>query len=133
VLFRSGDLDGFCRDYAEDARFISPSGMTQGRQAVLERYKKKYPDRTSMGTLSFEIIEVRLSSGMAGSALGSARPAGIQSASVIARWTLTYPDAAASPPSASGGAPRQPATGLTLLVLRPRGNGQWEIVQDASM
>lgn len=128
AAWNRGDLDAFCADYADDARFISPSGLTQGRQAVLERYKKKYPDHAAMGTLSFEIIEVRLSSGMEGSVLGSARPAGIQSASVVARWTLAYPQA-------TGGAPpsRETATGLTLLVLRPRGGGKWEIVQDASM
>jgi len=37
----------------------------------------------------------------------------------VARWTLAYPD-------------KQPASGLTLLVLRPLGEG-WAIVQDASM
>jgi hypothetical protein len=38
---------------------------------------------------------------------------------VAARWTLTWPG--------------KTATGLTLLVLRPRSGGKWEIVQDASM
>ena len=133
AAWNRGDLDAFCGDYAEDARFISPSGVTQGRQAVLERYKKKYPDRAAMGTLSFEVVEVRLSSGMEGSVLGSARPAGIQSASVVARWTLAYPDPAASAAAAGTEAHRKTATGWTLLVLRPRGGGRWEIVQDASM
>jgi hypothetical protein len=51
--------------------------------------------------------------------LGDAVPGRIHSVSVVARWTIRrtgQPD----------------ATGLTLVVLRPRGNG-WEIVQDASM
>src|SRR5262249_28023019 len=117
--WNKGDLDAFCADYAEDALFVSPSGTTRGRQAVLERYKKKYVDKAGMGTLSFEIVEIRLSSGMEASVLGSARPALIQTASVAAKWTLTYPD--------------HSATGSTLLVLRPRGDGTWEIVQDASM
>jgi uncharacterized protein (TIGR02246 family) len=118
--WNSGDLEAFCADYAEDALFVSPSGTTRGRQAVLDRYRKKYADKATMGTLSFEVLEIRLTSGMGGSVLGSARPAAIQGASVAARWTLTYPDRAA-------------ATGSTLLVLRPRGGGAWEIVQDASM
>ena len=119
AAWNRGDLDAFCADYAEDALFIAPSGVTRGRLAVLERYKKKYPDRAAMGTLSFELVEIRLSAGMEGSVLGSARPAALQSVSVVARWSLAYPDKAA-------------ATGLTLLVLRPRGGG-WEILQDASM
>ena len=118
--WNSGDLDAFCADYAEDALFVSPSGVTRGRQAVLDRYRAKYTDKAAMGTLSFELIEIRLSAGMGGSVLGSARPASIQSASVAAKWTLAYPD-------------REAQTGSTLLVLRPRGGGAWEIVQDASM
>jgi ketosteroid isomerase-like protein len=113
-------LRAFCDDYAADALFISPNGTTRGRDAVLARYEKKYAGRDAMGKLSFEIVEIRLSSGMEGSVLGSARPAGIQSASVVARWTLVHADAHRD-------------SGSTLLVLRPRGGGKWEIVQDASM
>jgi peptidoglycan/xylan/chitin deacetylase (PgdA/CDA1 family)/ketosteroid isomerase-like protein len=118
--WNAGDLEAFCADYAEDALFVSSSGTTRGRQAVLDRYRAKYKDKAAMGTLSFELVEIRLTSGMGGSVLGSARPAPIQGASVAARWTLRYPD-------------RDTATGSTLLVLRPRGGGAWEIVQDASM
>ena len=49
-----GDLDAFCAFYADDAVFISPSGVTRGRQAVLDRYKKRYPTPAAMGTLSLE-------------------------------------------------------------------------------
>lgn len=114
-----GDLEAFCAHYAEDALFVGTNGVTQGRQAVLDRYKKKYVDKTGMGTLAFDVVEIRISSGMEGSVLGSARPALPQTASVAARWTLTWQD--------------KTATGHTLLVLRSRGGGQWEIVQDASM
>ena len=52
-------------------------------------------------------------------------PGDVHGASVLARWTLTY-------------AGKPPATGLTLIVFRPRpgaaeGTPRWEIVQDASM
>ena len=117
--WNAGDLDAFCGDYAEDALFVSPAGVTRGRQAVLDRYRQKYVDKTGMGTLAFEVIEIRISAGMEGSVLGSARPAAPQTASVAARWTLRWPG--------------KTATGMTLLVLRPRGGGKWEIVQDASM
>ena len=45
-------------------------------------------------------------------------PSDVHAVSVLARWTLAYAD-------------KPEATGLTLLVLRPRGDS-WEIVQDAS-
>ena len=118
AAWNRGDLDAFCRDYAEDALFVSPSGTTRGRAAVLARYRDKYRDREAMGTLSFEIVEVRLTSGMEPSILGGARPAALQGASLVARWSLAFADTTSS--------------GLTLLVLRPRGE-DWEIVQDASM
>jgi peptidoglycan/xylan/chitin deacetylase (PgdA/CDA1 family) len=118
AAWNRGDLEAFCSDYAEDALFVSPSGTTRGRSAVLSRYRAKYHDRAAMGTLSFELLEVRLTSGMEVSILGGARPAALQGASLVVRWSLAFADSTTS--------------GLTLLVLRPRGKG-WEIVQDASM
>jgi hypothetical protein len=72
-----------------------------------------------MGTLSLEPVETRLAWGMEGSMSGDNMVGDIQAVSIVARWSLTYPDKPA-------------ASGLTLLVLRPRGDG-WLIVQDASM
>jgi uncharacterized protein (TIGR02246 family) len=100
-----GDLDSACAVYADDATFLSPSGLTRGRQAVLDRYRNKYVDRAGMGSLSLEVAEIRMIDA--------------RSASVVARWILTWPDK-----------PR--AEGLTLLVLR-KSDGAWRIVQDASM
>ena len=105
AAWNRGDLPDFCAVYADDATFISPSGLTSGRQAVLDRYRKKYVDKAGMGSLNLDVIEVRkLHAG---------------SASVIARWTLSWPD-------------KPKADGLTLLVLRKTRTG-WRIVQDASM
>ena len=100
-----GDLEAFVSVYAEDAAFVSPTGLTRGRQGVLDRYRKRYPDKAAMGTLALEIVETRL--------------AGTDGASVVARWSLAYPDKPA-------------ASGLTLLVLHRSGD-RWLIVQDASM
>lgn len=100
-----GDLEAFCSVYADDATFISPSGMTKGRQAVLDRYREKYVDKAGMGALTLDIQELRM--------LNDAN------ASVIARWTLTWPD-------------KPKALGLTLIVLS-KVLGRWRIVQDASM
>jgi peptidoglycan/xylan/chitin deacetylase (PgdA/CDA1 family) len=125
AAWNRGDLAAFCRVYAADAAFASPSGLTRGRDAVLARYQAKYPDAASRGTLSFEIVETELAAGLEVTPFGAALPGAIHGASVLARWTLTY-------------AGKPPATGLTLLVFRLRptaaeGQPRWEIVQDASM
>ena len=114
-----GDIETFCSTYAEDATYVSPSGLTRGRAEVLERYKNRYPGREAMGALTLDIVEMRTAWGIEVSLLDDAVPGRVQSVSVVARWKLVrtgQPD----------------ATGLTLIVLRPKGDG-WEIVQDASM
>jgi uncharacterized protein (TIGR02246 family) len=114
-----GDLQAFCSAYAEDATFASPSGVVQGRQQVLERYRRRYPGRDAMGALTLELVELRSAWGTEISLLDDAVPSRVHAVSVVARWTLKR----------SG----QPdANGLTLIVLRPRGDS-WQIVQDASM
>jgi peptidoglycan/xylan/chitin deacetylase (PgdA/CDA1 family)/ketosteroid isomerase-like protein len=117
-----GDLETFTSVYAEDASFLSPTGLTQGRQQVLERYRRRYPDKKAMGTLTLEVLEARPAQGVEFTALGDARPSRVHGLSVAARWRLAYP----------GQPDRKTAEGLTLLVLRRHGDS-WEIVQDASM
>lgn len=119
AAWNRGDLEEFCAVYAEDAVFAAPSGLTRGRQAVLDRYRAKYPDAAAMGTLSLEVVEARTATGTEYSVLGDARPSRVHGVSVVARWRLAYPD-------------REGAGGLTLLVLRRARDG-WVIVQDASM
>lgn len=119
AAWNRGDLDAFVSIYSEDATFVSPEGIASGRAAVLARYKAKYPDRRSMGTLSLEIRETRVIAGQEYSMHGDTLLGRVQGASVAARWTLAFEG-------------QPPLTGSTLLVLRPRGDG-WEIVQDASM
>lgn len=99
-----GDLVAFCSIYADDASFLSPSGLTRGRAEVLARYQKRYPNRAAMGTLSLEMVEGRASADMV---------------SLAARWKLAYPEKPA-------------AEGLTLIVFQRQAAG-WRIVQDASM
>ena len=115
-----GDLEAFCSAYAEDATFASPSGVVHGREQVLERYRRRYPGRDAMGALTLELVELRSAWGTEVSLLDDAVPSRVHSVSVVARWTLKR----AGQPDASG---------LTLIVLRPRGGDSWQIVQDASM
>jgi uncharacterized protein (TIGR02246 family) len=116
AAWNRGDLVAFTAVYAEDAAFLSPTGLTRGREQVLARYRKRYPDRKAMGTLSLDVVEARPFPA------GAGRPCQVPGASVAARWKLAYP----------GQPDKKTAEGLTLLVLRHRGE-TWEIVDDASM
>lgn len=117
-----GDVEAFVSVYAEDALFVSPTGLTRGRDEVLARYRRRYPDRAAMGTLTLDVLELRLTAGGEVSMLGDAVPGEVHGARVVARWTLSYPE----------DAEREEATGLTLIVFERRG-GAWRIAEDASM
>ncbi len=117
-----GDVESFVAGYADDTLFVSPTGLTRGRDEVLARYRRRYPDPAAMGTLVLDVIELRLTAGGEVSMLGDAVPGDVHGARVVARWTLSYPE----------GSGREEATGLTLIVLERRG-GEWLIVEDASM
>lgn len=119
AAWNRGDLDAFTAAYAEDAAFLSPTGLTRGRSEVLARYRKRYPDGKAMGKLRLEPIEMRPAVGTELTLVGGAKPSRVHGVSVAARWELTYPD-------------KEPASGLTLIVFRRSRDG-WEIVQDASM
>lgn len=56
-----GDIDAFLTGYwhSPDLTFSGSNGISRGWDAVLMRYKKNYPDRTSMGTLDFSNLEFR--------------------------------------------------------------------------
>jgi uncharacterized protein (TIGR02246 family) len=114
-----GDLEAFTSGYTDDAIFISPSGMTHGRQAVLDRYRRSYPDSASRGKLSFELIEMRVATGNERSMLDDAQPGSVHAVSLVARWTLTR------------AGDEESSTGLTLLVFHRR-DGEWKLAQDAS-
>lgn len=100
----AGDLEGFCSHYADDAIFVSPSGRTDGRQAVYDRYKKKYVDKKGMGALSLDVLHVVASDA---------------AASVVLTWRLAFEGKA-------------PAQGYSVIGLARHGEG-WRIVHDASL
>jgi uncharacterized protein (TIGR02246 family) len=114
-----GDLAAFCSVYADDAVFVSPTGLSRGRQQLQARYRKNYPDARAMGTLKLEVVELRATWGPEVTPLGDATPGNVHSATVVARWSLTREG-------------QDEASGHTLLVLQ-RGPDGWRIVQDASM
>lgn len=124
AAWNRGDLEAFCAEYHDGAVFVSPSGLTRGRQAVLDRYRQRYPDRAAQGELEIEILELATIDGTEVSMLGDARPGRVHGATVVGRWTLRY----------GGDAERETATGSTLIVFqRDAVDGGWKIVRDASM
>ena len=56
-----GDVKGFMQGYWKNDSliFVGKSGVNWGWKQALENYKKRYPDTTAMGKLSFEIIVIR--------------------------------------------------------------------------
>jgi uncharacterized protein (TIGR02246 family) len=103
--WNTGDLQGFCASYLDDATFVTPSGVTRGRAEVLARYIKKYgTQRSGMGHLELVPFDVREAEG---------------AVSIAARWTLTWADK----PEASGST-------VVVFLLTPDG---WRIAHDASM
>jgi hypothetical protein len=56
-----GDLDAFMVGYwpSDELQFIGGNGVTYGWQNTLDRYKRVYPDRATMGQLKFDILEVK--------------------------------------------------------------------------
>jgi ketosteroid isomerase-like protein len=119
AAWNQGDLEGFTALYDEACTFLSPTGLTEGRAGVLERYRTRYPDRAAMGELAIELIELRPATLTVECLLGAVRSEHIAGVAVAGRWSLTWPD-------------RPAVSGLTLIVFRRTPQG-WRIVQDASM
>ena len=98
-----GDVEGFMEGYAKipTLRFASDATITHGWQETLDRYKKRYPDRAAMGTLTFTDLDTTILAPDA--------------ALVFGRWSLKRDQ----------GAPN----GLFTLLLRKTDAG-WRIVAD---
>lgn len=60
IAWNNGDLEAFMEGYwkSDSLQFMSLRGINHGWQETLEGYRKGYPDRAAMGTLSFEILQV---------------------------------------------------------------------------
>ena len=60
--WNKGDLEAFMQGYwkSDSLLFVGESGPTYGWQKTLDNYKKGYPDKASMGVLTFGIKKVEL-------------------------------------------------------------------------
>jgi ketosteroid isomerase-like protein len=62
AAWNRGDIDAFMTSYwkSEQTEFLGANGIAHGWQAVLDRYHRSYPDRKTMGTVSFSDLEIHL-------------------------------------------------------------------------
>ncbi len=104
--WNDGKVSEFMIGYweSDSLMYIGKSGVTYGYNSTLERYKKNYPDKSTMGTLKFDIIKVDFISKDA--------------YFVVGKWHLTRPEK-----GDVGGH-------YTLLWRKIKGN--WVIVADHS-
>jgi len=72
AAWNRGDLSAFMAGYwhSSETTFAGPSGIQRGYDAVLERYRHAYPDRTAMGQLTFSDLEIHMLSPEAAFVLG---------------------------------------------------------------
>jgi ketosteroid isomerase-like protein len=107
VDWNRGNIEGFMAGYwkSDKTTFLSTSGVSRGWQALLDRYKKGYPDKKTMGTLAFSELEINV--------------LGRDAAFIIGRWALDREKA---------GKPDRPGGVFTLIARKfPEG---WRIVSD---
>ena len=108
AAWNRGDLAAFATDYEDspDTTFIGREITHGGTQAILDRYRRGYPTREAMGTLTYSEIDVR--------------PLGKDYALANGRFALKR--------TAAGGGD---AAGRFTLVLRKTKAG-WKIIHDHS-
>jgi uncharacterized protein (TIGR02246 family) len=61
AAWNRGDLTAFASDYEDspETTFIGREITRGGTEAILERYRRSYPNRDAMGTLAFSELEIR--------------------------------------------------------------------------
>jgi hypothetical protein len=77
-LWNQGKLEQACDCYTPDASFVGKGGYLLGKQRILEYYLTKYPNPSSMGRLSLQMLEFRCAE----------PPHDATTASAILRWTV---------------------------------------------
>jgi uncharacterized protein (TIGR02246 family) len=68
-----GDLKAFVAAYTEDCAFVGTE-VRRGREQVLDRYMKRYPNKDTMGKTTFSDLEIK--------------KMGKSNAQVIGRWKV---------------------------------------------
>jgi len=78
--WNGGDVERFMQAYwrSDQLTFSSSGTVTRGWQETLDNYRRRYPTREQMGTLSFDELEIT--------------PLGDVAALVLGRWRLERDD-----------------------------------------
>ncbi len=60
LAWNKGDIDGFMQGYwrSDSLVFVGKTAPAYGWQTTLDHYKKSYPDKATMGQLTFTITKV---------------------------------------------------------------------------
>ncbi|TDB65841.1 YybH family protein [Arundinibacter roseus] len=79
--WNAGNIDSFMNGYLESdsLMFVGKNGVTYGYQNTYQNYLKRYPDRATMGTLKFTILNLSFP--------------GKDVAFLVGKWHLTRPQA----------------------------------------
>jgi hypothetical protein len=80
TAWNRGDTKTFMVGYweSDSLLFIGKSGLKHGYKATLDGYTTGYPDKAAMGTLKFDILEMK--------------PLGKKHHLVVGKWHLTRPE-----------------------------------------
>lgn len=72
AAWNRGDIEGFMRGYWNSDKLVFVSSrVTRGWQPTLDNYKRSYPTKEAMGTLTFSDLEISVLSKDAAVVLGS--------------------------------------------------------------
>lgn len=58
--WNEGNIPAFMEGYwqSKELTFIGSAGLKKGWQTTLENYQKSYPDKATMGQLSFDVLKI---------------------------------------------------------------------------
>lgn len=105
--WNAGDLDGFLAGYEQSEALLFTSGakIRRGYEETATKYRARYGEASeTMGTLAFEILDVR--------ELGSCADAAV----VLGRWAVSESEQAGS--------------GVFSVILERDDQGRWLLVHD---
>lgn len=62
IAWNKGDIDGFMQGYwkSDSLVFVGKTAPVYGWQGTIDRYKKTYPDKATMGELKFTLTKVEV-------------------------------------------------------------------------
>jgi ketosteroid isomerase-like protein len=105
AAWNRGDLEAFMAGYAktDTLRFASGGNVRTGWQETLDSYRRGYPDRAAMGTLTFDQLDVEVMSATW--------------AMIFGQWALERKG-------------DRPSGLFTLIANRPTADAEWRIVHD---